>query len=110
MEFEKDKPASDADRRLAETKKLTLEPLHTDLAPDKEPDAAIVARHLTEGALPNAPNDTEQAQMAVKPSNGLLSPDNHSGTLRRGKVIIVVGTLLVVAGIIATAVIVSMQM
>lgn len=72
MEFDKNTPASEQDRRLAEAKKLTLEPLHSDIAPDPEPDAEIVARHLNDGALANAPNDTEQASSTVQPSKGML--------------------------------------
>ena len=72
MEFDKNTPASEEDRRLAEAKKLTLEPLHSDIAPEPEPDAEIVARHLNDGALANVPNDTEQASNAVQPSKGML--------------------------------------
>lgn len=75
MEFDQDTPASEEDRRLAEAKKLTLTPLHSDVAPEPEPDAEVVARHLNDGVLANAPNDTEQSDMAVQPSKGLLQTD-----------------------------------
>jgi hypothetical protein len=111
MEFEKDTPTSDEDRRLAEAKKLTLAPLHTDVAPEGEPDAAVVARHLTEGALANAPNDTEQDQTHVKPSSGLLDdPKTQSSTVKRGKIIVIIVTLLVIIGIIVTAIGISLQL
>ena len=111
MEFEKNTPASDEDRRLAETKKLTLEPLHTDIAPEDEPDAAIISRHLNAGALANAPNDTEQAQAPVKPSSGLLEPaEQPKTTIKRGKTVIVVVTILVATGIVLTAIGLSLQL
>jgi LPS O-antigen subunit length determinant protein (WzzB/FepE family) len=75
MEFDKNTPASEEDRRLAEAKKLTLTPLHSDIAPEPEPDAEVVARHLNDGVLANAPNDTEQSSSTVQPSKGLLQPE-----------------------------------
>ena len=110
MEFEKDTPTPDADRRLAETKKLTLEPLHTDIGPDEEPESTVVARHLSEGALANAPNDTEQEQMPVKPSASLLGNEDQPKAVKRGKTIIIVVTVLVVVGIILTAIGLSLQL
>lgn len=72
MEFDQNTPTLEQDRRLAEAKKLTLTPLHSDVAPEPEPDAEVVARHLNDGALANAPNDTEQSSSTVQPSKGLL--------------------------------------
>jgi hypothetical protein len=108
MEYDKITLASDADRRLAEAKKLTLEPLHGDIAQDKEPDAAVVARHLTEGALANAPNDTEQTAVSVQPSTGLLGSTNESRAVRQGKSVIIATTVLVVVGIVVTAISLSL--
>ena len=100
MEFDKITPASDADRRLAEAKKLTLEPLHTDIAPEAEPDATVVARHLTEGALANVSNDTEQAGMPVQPSKGLLTnPDGIKPSMRPKTSFVILVAIVVLGGV-----------
>ncbi|HMI09013.1 MAG TPA: hypothetical protein VK497_01270 [Candidatus Saccharimonadales bacterium] len=108
MEFEQKPPTSDEDRRLAEAKKLTLQPLHGDLAPEDEPDAAVVARHLTQGALANTPNDTEQASVPVRPSTGLLDHTDEPQATKQSKKVILVITALVVAGTILTTIVLSL--
>jgi hypothetical protein len=68
MEFEKNtSQVSDEQRRLAETKKLTLRPIHEDIAPEDMPDSQLVASHLTGPALQNAPNDMEQSSRPLQP-------------------------------------------
>ncbi len=85
MEFDKETPVSDEERRLAETKKLTLQPVHADVAPDEMSDGETVARHLAGPAIANAPNDTEQDTRPVMPSKELLEakplPPRHMATL-----------------------------
>ena len=73
MEFDKVTPASEQDRRLAETKKLTLQPLHDNVAPEAISDTETVAHHLVEPAIANVSNDVEQDATLVQPSAGLLS-------------------------------------
>lgn len=83
MEFEKDsKPSqgvSDEERRLAESKKLQLTPIHADLAPDDDSDAEIAARHLAAPAIKNAPGDVEQESRRLTPRKTTLpvSPLPH---------------------------------
>lgn len=68
MEFEKNTPSvSDEQRRLAETKKLTLEPVHGDITPDDIADSQVAAQHLISPAIENAPNDREQSTKFVVP-------------------------------------------
>ena len=98
MEFDKITPASDADRRLAEAKKLTLEPLHMDIAPEAEPDATVIARHLTDGALANVSNDTEQIMTAIQPSKGLLDMQQAPKTRLGPKPSFIIKVILVVGG------------
>ena len=50
---------SDAARRAAETRQLTITPLHDDIVPEDEPDSIRVAQHLSGPAIPNVLNDTE---------------------------------------------------
>lgn len=72
MEFEDNKPVSDEDRRLAEAKKLTLQPLHTDIGPEILSDSEIATRHIIEPAITNTSNDTEQMAAQVMPTKSLL--------------------------------------
>ena len=60
MELETNTPISDEARLLAQSKKLTLQPVHADVAAEDIPDSVIVARHLTQGAVGNLDIDTEQ--------------------------------------------------
>lgn len=68
MEFDKDNaPVNDDQRRLAEAKKLTLEPLHANITPEEASDSEVVARHLAGPAIQNAPNDVEQSSRLIQP-------------------------------------------
>jgi len=102
MEFDKNTPASDEQRRLAESKKLTLEPMHADLSPDDVSDSEIASRHLVEPAIGNTANDTEQNSASIRPAPG---PDAPVPTPRRTSlaqlaVIILSIGLVVAAGIV----------
>lgn len=72
MEFESNKPTSDEDRRLAEGKKLTLQPIHLDVIPDALQDSVVAARHLIEPAIGNMLNDTEESTSRIVPTKSLL--------------------------------------
>jgi LPS O-antigen subunit length determinant protein (WzzB/FepE family) len=104
MEFENNTPVPEQDRRLAEAKKLTLQPLHTDVAPEPEPDAEIVARHLSDGVIANAPNDTEQAGPTVRPSKGLLEstqPVKQRATLKPSFIVVLI---VIIGGLITVGI------
>lgn len=62
---------SDDDRRLAEAKKLILQPIHLDVVPDEPADSLVAARHLTEPAIGNMLNDTEESSSRVLPTRSL---------------------------------------
>jgi hypothetical protein len=79
MELDTNSPVSDEQRRLAESKKLTLQPMHTDIAPDDLPDTEIAARHVNEPAIANAENDTEQNAAVIQPSSSLLHESRTDG-------------------------------
>jgi len=83
MEFEKNTSVSDEQRRLAETKKLTLEPVHNDVAPEDISDSQVVAQHLMNPAIENAPNDIEQSKRVVTPAKS--TPDTAPQTSRTPK-------------------------
>jgi hypothetical protein len=73
MEFDNNTPVSDEQRRLAEAKKITLQPVHADIQPEDLSDSEIATRHINEPAVANIENDTEQNQAPLQPSSGLLS-------------------------------------
>lgn len=66
MEFETNTTASDEARRLAESKKLTLQPLHSDTAPEDRPDTEIIAKHIAEGPVANLANDSEETSKSMQ--------------------------------------------
>jgi len=72
MEFDNNTPASDEQRRLAEAKKITIQPVHTDIQPDDLPDTEIATRHVLEPAIPNVSTDVEQNTTPIAPSAGVL--------------------------------------
>jgi hypothetical protein len=74
MEFETNTPINDDQRRLAEAKRLSLEPLDPSLHPDEVSEDYTVAKHLREPAIANVPNDVEQNTAAVQPTPSLVSP------------------------------------
>ena len=57
---------------MAESKKLQLNPIHADLAPDDDSDAEIAARHLAAPAIKNAPGDVEQESQRLTPRKTTL--------------------------------------
>lgn len=60
MEFDTNTPPTDDARLLAEVKKLTLQPVHSDVTPEDLPDSVVVANHLRAGAIANVSTDIEQ--------------------------------------------------
>jgi hypothetical protein len=78
MEFDKDAPVSDEQRRLAEAKKITLQPVHSNIAPEVISDSEIAARHVNGQPIGNTDNDTEQNMPLIKPAHnpsGSQSPN-----------------------------------
>ena len=72
MEFDNNTPVSDEQRRLAESKKITVNPVHSDIQPEELSASEIAAHHLNAPAIANIENDTEQNKASVQPSTGLL--------------------------------------
>lgn len=60
MELDTNIPVSDEARLLAQSKKLTLQPVHADVAADELPDSVVVAQHINGAAVANLDIDTEQ--------------------------------------------------
>lgn len=100
MEFEDNRPTSDADRRLAEAKKLTLQPLHTDIAPDAPTDSEIATRHINEPPIANVSTDTEEATSFMRPTQSSLESTPNSGS---GSKKLLVGIVLGTSAFMALA-------
>lgn len=97
MEFEASAPISDADRRQAETKKLTLQPLHSDITPDALEDTQIAAQHVIAPAIANIGNDTEESTSRILPTKSLLDAHTSPATQPRKLITgITLGTILFV--------------
>ena len=67
MEFEGDKPVSEAERHLAESRQVTIQPLHGDIVPDALPAEAVAAAHLNGEVIGNVIGDIEQEAPLVQP-------------------------------------------
>ena len=61
-------PITDEQRRLAESKKLTLDPIHTRVVTDDVPDEQLATNHLVSPPIANVPNDTEQNSQPIQPA------------------------------------------
>jgi hypothetical protein len=112
MEFDKNAPISDEQRRLAEAKQITLQPIHADTAPEDESDAEIATRHIVAPAIANVANDTEQTATPAQPSRGLLASQGESkataGKKRRtGTVLIATVVIAAIAGVIVVSMIIA---
>jgi hypothetical protein len=103
MEFDHDTPANDEQRRLAEAKKITLQPIHADIQPDETRDSEIAAHHLASPAIANIPNDIEQDTVPIQPSKGLLGSQSASSISkgRVGAVAIIALPVIAIAAICA---------
>ena len=109
MEFDTNSPVSDEQRRLAETKRITLQPVHADIAPEPIPDAEIAANYDNSPAVANIDIDTEQNAELIQPSRGLRSTAAATSGRRHtaAKVITAVSVVTLACIAIATALIVQ---
>jgi hypothetical protein len=101
MEFEKNAPVSDEARRLAETKKVTLKPIHGDVAPEELSDSVVAAQHINGQPIANVGHASEQNTPLVQPSKEILAivpPEKKTGVF--GLLALVAGLLIAATGII----------
>jgi len=80
MESEKNTNSSISDemRIKAETKQVTLQPLHGDIQADDISDSERIAHHLAAGPIANSPNDTEQTDFSsAKQQSNEQPPVSH---------------------------------
>jgi hypothetical protein len=105
MEFENNSPVSDEDRRLAEAKKLTLQPIHTDVIPDEISDSEIATAHIIAPTLGNASNDTEDATTRVMPTKSLLGSQSQTKPQAYKLMIGIIGGIVIFTGLAIIAVV-----
>lgn len=101
MEFEDNRPTSEADRRLAEAKKLTLQPVHADIQPEGLLDSEIAARHANGPAIANVPNDTEEATTQLQPTQSFLDSSETAAVTPQPRRLVfgVIGSVLIISGL-----------
>jgi hypothetical protein len=97
------RPITDEDRRLAESKKLTLDPIHTRVVTDDVPDEQIATNHLVNPPIANAPNDTEQNSQPMRPVSSAqptTAPQHYSLLWQKGAASLVILAIFIIGGII----------
>ena len=93
------------ERRQAESKSLTVEPLHEDIIVDDEPDTVKSARSVNSPALANISNDTEQNQPVITPAKGFLETAKPRPPLPQHVRSAVIASLIFLIIIIATIIV-----
>lgn len=105
MEFDNNSSVSDDQRRLAETKRITLQPMHADIAPEPTPEAEIAADYATRPMAANIGIDTEQNASLIQPSRGFTGnaqSNNSSSRHTATKVIAAISTVTLICVGVAT--------
>lgn len=102
------RPITDEDRRLAESKKLTLDPIHTRVVTDDIPDEQLATHHLISPPIANAPNDTEQNSQPIQPlpsqPSSTPAPHPHHSIWHKSAPTLVILGIFIVGGLITGAV------
>lgn len=105
MEFETNTATPDDARLLAQAKKVTIAPIHTDVTPDDLPDSVIAAQHVNSGAIPNASNDIEQDTAAIVPVETIHESPDAIHPKDKVRIYILTAVGLVLFAIVAVVVI-----
>jgi len=103
MEFDNNAPISDEQRKLAETKRVVIEPVHSNIEPETRPDGEVAAHHLVEPPAANTSNDIEQTAIPIQPSESMRSQpapiQKTSGKI--GPIIGICGVILLIFVLVA---------
>lgn len=104
MEFEGDKPISEADRSLAKSRLVTIQPLHSDISPEDLPSEAVAAAHLSSEMIGNVIGDIEQDAPRMQPTVATVASLSHISQKGRAlrNTLTVVGIALLAAIILFT--------
>lgn len=97
MEFDNNSPVSDDQRRLAETKRITLQPMHIDVTPEPVPESEIAANYAARPMAANVDIDTEQNVSLIQPSKGLTgSAERYSSRHTATKIVAVISAVTLI--------------
>jgi hypothetical protein len=86
---------SEDERRQAEARNVTIEPLHQDITPESEPDSVAVAQHVNGPAIANAPNDIEQDSTLILPAKETVTTPTSGHHVK----LATIATLIFIIGI-----------
>lgn len=100
MEFEGNSPVSEAERHLAQSRQVTILPLHADITPDDLPAEAIAAAHLSDGAVANVTGDIEQEARTLQPLTSAISAGDTTNKPHTGRVVLTIIGLVLFALVI----------
>lgn len=78
MEFENNSSVSDEERRLADAKKVTITPLHSEVVPEAPAEAEVIAREQNRAPQANTLNDTEHTDQTqlIQPTPSALHKES----------------------------------
>jgi hypothetical protein len=107
MEFETNTAPPDDARLLAQAKKVTIAPVHSDVTPDDLPDSVIAAQHVNSGAIANVSNDIEQDAAPITPAENTPEPADTIHPKDKARIYILTAVGLVLFAIVAVVVIVQ---
>lgn len=99
MEFEPNQPITDEARILAQTKKVTLNPVDPFLKPEDTPDPILVPE--THANIDQDSETTGDSSHLINPSSGVLTPTARKAHHPAVKLILLISSLTV--GILAGA-------
>ncbi|MDN5274794.1 MAG: hypothetical protein JWP06_695 [Candidatus Saccharibacteria bacterium] len=102
MEFEKDAPVSDEQRQLAEAKKITVQPAHTNIIPEDISDSEIANQHINGQPIGNVRNDIEQDMPTLRPADDTThssAPEIHKRSLMMIVIIVGVACIIIAASL-----------
>jgi len=98
MEFEKNAPVSDEQRRLADSKKITLQPTRTDIAPEDVSESEIASTHINGQPIDDIHNNVTQDSQTDNTSSS-STPNAHKQSALMVTVIAGIGVILIVASL-----------
>lgn len=103
MEFEKNAPVSEEQRRLAETKKVQVQPVHDNITPDDIADSEIASSHINGQPIANIQTDMEQDTPTLQQADTTIHqdhPTDHKKSAMMIATIVGVASVLIVASLI----------
>jgi hypothetical protein len=110
MEFEKDAPVSDDERRLAEVKKITLQPAHTDIVPEDVSASEIASSHINGQPIDTIHPIVKQDTSSPSSVNKADSTDKivtHKQSIMMIAIIVGIAIALIIASLIFTFTIIN---